>query len=56
MQIECGSCDYKINQPDKLVSHYMTTHTLSHFDARHLVRVAEYTATLPHKTEEKENA
>lgn len=33
INIECGTCDYEINQPDKLQSHYMAVHGLSNRDA-----------------------
>lgn len=36
--LECGTCDdYAIDQPDKLVSHYMSFHHLNISDAKLLV-------------------
>lgn len=35
-ELECGSCDYRINSIEKLESHYMAVHWLSTRDARKL--------------------
>jgi hypothetical protein len=42
MRCECGSCDYSIDLNEKLQSHYMAVHGLSHKDASKLVYQKEF--------------